>query len=62
MLVRKRPWVFVYLCCVPVCYGDYISEFARACPSVDASVKTLFELCVCECVSVCVCPMWLLVR
>ena len=41
MLLRKRPWVFVCLCCVCVCFGDLVCEFARAGPSVDASARDL---------------------
>ena len=34
MHVRKRPWVFVCLCCVRVCCGDYRYEIACVCVCV----------------------------
>ena len=52
---KKKPRVFVCLCCVRVCFGDQVCQFARAGSSVDASLGTLCECCVCVRVFVCVC-------
>ena len=55
MLLRKRWWVIVCLCCVRVCCVDHVCGIARAGPNVDASARVLvwvLWLCVC----VCVCP------
>ena len=41
MLVRKRPWVFVCLCCVLLCCGDHIFEFVNADPCVNDSARDL---------------------
>ena len=41
MLLRKRPWVFVFLCCVCVCCGAHLFDFANTVPSVDASAAVL---------------------
>ena len=41
MLIRKRPRVFVCLCCVYVCGGDHVCEFAMAVSSVDTSATDL---------------------
>ena len=53
MPVRKRPWVFVCVCCVCVRCGDHLCEFSMVVSSVDVSVGYL--VCVLSVlVSVCV--------
>ena len=38
---KKKTWVFVSVCCVCVCCGDHLCEFAMAGPIVDASTSNL---------------------
>ena len=40
MLVRKRPWVFVCVCCVCVLWAPCV-DFAMVVPIVDASAIDL---------------------
>ena len=52
MLVRKRPGVIVCLCCVHVCWGVHVCEFASVDPNVDSSAQKPRVRGVCECVCV----------
>ena len=54
MPVRKRTWVFVCVCCVSVCCGDHLCEFAMMCQVWMPLPETFCECYVCVCVY-CVC-------
>ena len=53
--LRKRPWVFVSVCCVCVCSGDHVVRL-----HAGAKCGCLCRRCsvsdVCVSVCVCVCP------
>ena len=54
MIVRKRQWVFVCLCCVLRVVGTTFVILLCQVQVWMPLPETLFESCVCECVFVCV--------
>ena len=58
MIVRKRPWIFVCLCCVRLYCVENVFQFVRANPSVDelaSDLVSVLSVCVCLCVCGWVC-------